>query len=83
MAEHNDSAVQALIDDCWEGVWDSPITAHDLANGVALVLRIVRDDIVAARMSGDITDVTDVAHYLDSRVMALTGQQTSPGDTTD
>jgi hypothetical protein len=79
----NDRAVQALIDDGWAGEGDTLITDYGLANGVALVLRVVRDDMLAARNAGNLDDITDVAHWLGSRVMELTGQPTSPGDTTD
>lgn len=77
----DDRAVQALIADGWVGEWDTPITATGIANGVALVLRVVRDDMLAARRAGDLDDITDVSHWLDSRVLALTGRATSTGDT--
>lgn len=81
MSATDDRAVQALIANGWAGEWDTSITAADLANGAALVLRYVRDDMLAARRAGDLDDITDVAHWLDSRVMALTGNSTSTGDT--
>lgn len=80
--EHHDRAVQALINDGWLGEWDTPIEPTDLANGVALVLRIVRDDIVMAWQEGRIEQLLDVEALLNARIATLTMRPTTTGDTT-
>lgn len=79
MPTHDDRAVQALMDDGWGGNWT--IGPDDLINGVALVLRTVRDDLLLLYVKGQIRTLDEVENYLNARVTALTGRSTVTGDT--
>jgi hypothetical protein len=80
---HDDRAVQALIDHGWTGEWDWTIGPDDLANGVALVLRTVRDDLILEHLNGRIQTLIQVEDFINARVEKLTGQRTITGDTTE
>ena len=77
-----DRAVQALIDAAWKGQWDSPITDEDLAQGVAIVARVLRDDIAMAWINGDISTVVQVEQFLNRRIQSLVGGSPVTGDST-
>lgn len=77
-----DRAVQALINDAWEGEWERPVEVDDLTNAVAIVTRHVRDDIVMAWQAGDIRRLADVEEFLNEGIFGLTGRPSVTGDTT-
>lgn len=79
---HPDRAVRALIDDGWTGEWDWPIGPADLANGAALVIRVIRDDLVMAWQDGRVTTLLDAEKFLNDRITVLSGRPTTSGDTT-
>jgi hypothetical protein len=69
-------AMQALIYDGW------PVT-DELRDAVALVTRVVRDDLYMAWQAGEIRDLLDVEGFLNSAVAELTGRPAVTGDTTE
>lgn len=80
---NDDRAVQALINDGWLGEWDAPIEEWNLRGGAALVMRVMRDDLVMAWQAGEISDLLGAERFLNERIAALTGRPTTTGDTTE
>lgn len=85
-----DRAVRALFD-----FVDSPApedatyTAEDVteaSGAVAVVLRVIRDDMATAEQDGSLTveghSLIAMERYLNTRIRSLTGQDTTTGDTT-
>jgi hypothetical protein len=69
-------AMQALIYDGW------PVT-DELRDAVALVTRVVRDDLYMAWQAGQIRDLNGAEALLNAQIEALTGQRSLTGDTTE
>ena len=82
MAEKN-RAVQALINDGWTGEWDWAIGPDDIKNGVALVTRVIRDDLYMAWQANEINDLAGAEWLLNQQIEALTGSRSLTGDTTE
>ncbi len=80
---HPDRAVQALINDGWTGDWGETLKVSDLTGGVALVLRVFRDDLVMAWQNGDVADLLGAEEWMNARIRELTDRPTITGDTTE
>jgi hypothetical protein len=77
-------AVQALIDDSWLGEWERPIDGHDLKGAVAIVTRVIRDDLYMAWQAGEINDLAGAEWFLNRQIEALVpGRRALTGDTTE
>jgi hypothetical protein len=76
-----DRAVVALRESLYDPIdWRNGVGQEKT---VALILRVVRDDIVLAYQMGRIRSVEDVERALNARITALTGEATTTGDTTN
>jgi hypothetical protein len=75
MAENN-RAVRALIYDGWP-------STDELTDAVALVTRVIRDDLYMAWQANEIRDLAGAEWFLNAQIEALTGRRSLTGDTTE
>lgn len=75
MADTN-RAVQALRETGW-------LDADELKDTVALVTRVVRDDLYMAWQAGQIRDLAGAEWFLNEQIEKLTGRRSPTGDTTE
>lgn len=66
-------AVQALTSQPWLPDWET----------VALVTRVIRDDLYMAWQANEINDLAGAEWFLNRQIEALTGRHSLTGDTTE